>query len=628
MWFSLFSTVLVLAITFYQGLQGLFSGLINCILAVLSAAVAFGFHENLYVAFLQDRQPDYGRAVALVGIFVVTLLILRTIFDALIQGNVHFQLYVDRAGGGLFGLITAMIIVGTLTIGFQMLPFPPDFMGFSRYTVRNADNQEVAWVSSDKDKRYPLGDQDWSTLKVARNRTWLNPGGFTTSLVSVLSSNALRGRDDVTFAELYPDYLAYIFNAKANPLGPSRLTAESDALRVLGHWTAGKTDVMVRQRVTQNDKKTIKLKRAEPAESGMRYFVVRVALDKGKDEGGDVIRFTPSQVRLIAREKAGKPLKEYILAAISEEAPAAKGALVQVYSFEGIARQEKPNNEMDFAFLVPDDKEFKPEFLEFKMNTRVEVTPQQDWSDKPRTPPGVKPPKGGTAPRPSNTGNGGGNTDSTGSGGRTGSGIRPTADGELPKTQGRVAVLGPARVVVVDDKLPFDKPLTNYGGGEVEVSGGTLKGAHDVVAPLDADFNPTDGTNQPIERFEAPDGKRVVQVSVPRLMAGSTLGKALSFARENVGDFYLKADGGKEFRPVGVFAMADVSGEKVFEMTYLNDLERDNARIPKFKKIKGADLTGTYALVYIFHVPPGTKPTEVHTGGQPVDLRAMKITVP
>ena len=46
----------------------------------------------------------------------------------------------------------------------------------------------------------------------------------------------------------------------------------------------------------------VKLKRAEPAESGMRYFVVRVALDKGKDEGGDVIRFTPSQVRLLARE--------------------------------------------------------------------------------------------------------------------------------------------------------------------------------------------------------------------------------------------------------------------------------------------------------------------------------------
>ena len=40
MWFSLFVTVLILTITFYQGLQGLFSALINCVLAILSAVLA------------------------------------------------------------------------------------------------------------------------------------------------------------------------------------------------------------------------------------------------------------------------------------------------------------------------------------------------------------------------------------------------------------------------------------------------------------------------------------------------------------------------------------------------------------------------------------------------------------
>ena len=39
MWFSLFVVVLILAITFYQGLLGLFSSVINFFLAVLAAAL-------------------------------------------------------------------------------------------------------------------------------------------------------------------------------------------------------------------------------------------------------------------------------------------------------------------------------------------------------------------------------------------------------------------------------------------------------------------------------------------------------------------------------------------------------------------------------------------------------------
>ena len=52
MWFSLLVVVLVLAITFYQGLQGIFSALIICILTILSAALAFGLYEDLYFAQL------------------------------------------------------------------------------------------------------------------------------------------------------------------------------------------------------------------------------------------------------------------------------------------------------------------------------------------------------------------------------------------------------------------------------------------------------------------------------------------------------------------------------------------------------------------------------------------------
>lgn len=78
MTFSLFALVLILAITFYQGLMGLFTAAINCILAVLCVALAFGLYEWAYFQFLADRQPEHGRAIALMAIFVLSLLVLHS----------------------------------------------------------------------------------------------------------------------------------------------------------------------------------------------------------------------------------------------------------------------------------------------------------------------------------------------------------------------------------------------------------------------------------------------------------------------------------------------------------------------------------------------------------------------
>ena len=91
MWLSFFAVILVLAITFYQALHGLFSSVIMCFLTVLSAALAFALYEPIYASFLVDHQPEHGRAIALMGVFIVTLLVLRTIVDVVIPGNMQFN---------------------------------------------------------------------------------------------------------------------------------------------------------------------------------------------------------------------------------------------------------------------------------------------------------------------------------------------------------------------------------------------------------------------------------------------------------------------------------------------------------------------------------------------------------
>ncbi len=606
MWFSLFSSVLILAITFHQGLQGLFTAMITCILTVLSAALAFGFYEDLYFAVLADRQPDHGRALTLIAIFVITLLVLRTIYDKLITGNLRFHVYVDRAGGGVFGMVTALIIVGMLNIGFLMLPFGAKFLGFSRFEV------------VDKDTNKPVGENltaiDWSKVKQVRQKTWLNAGGFTTSLVSHLSQGALRGREDVSFGEIYPDFVDTAHQAKTNPLTKSRLTVPADVLRIVGYWDLRPNEFFTREIVDGKDgKRMVQLKPAPAPDPGIKRWLIRVTIDaKGADDGG-TYRFTPEQFRLLARDRSNGPIKVYFLAGINDDNPVARGRLVEAYPGEGFSRKTEDGSQLDLVFLVPEQAEFRPLFLEYKQNARAEILPSQDKNKQPRKPLlGPKPPAGSGPP---------GLPPSDQSSSPQGS-APPTVS---PESYGRVAVLGPAQGFTVSDALPWPE-ITNYGGVH-DAPNGVIKGARQLTIDLDENWQPRPGNQTPLKRFDVPSDMRLLQVSVERLHAGSTYGQALQFAVQSISDFYLKAEGDKSIQPAGVYAMAKVGGQPTFELIYLDETERGVAHLPPFDRIHPPDFKDQYALVYLFLVPPGTKPLAIHTGRRDVDLRSYNLVV-
>ena len=116
--------VLVLGITFYHSLFGLFSGLINVVCSILAVMIAFGFLGPVNELLTgQGLHPGYTEASALVGLFVVSLATLRYLADTLLRGNVRLPMYVDWIGGGLCGLINAQLAVGVLVLGLLLLPF-------------------------------------------------------------------------------------------------------------------------------------------------------------------------------------------------------------------------------------------------------------------------------------------------------------------------------------------------------------------------------------------------------------------------------------------------------------------------------------------------------------------------
>ena len=102
-------------ITFINSVFGIFSGLINLFSCVVAMAVAFGFAEpaSAFVAE-QGLHPAYALPVCFVGLYFVTLMILRLLADQFIRGNVRVPMSVDWAGGAACGFLIGMISVGRL----------------------------------------------------------------------------------------------------------------------------------------------------------------------------------------------------------------------------------------------------------------------------------------------------------------------------------------------------------------------------------------------------------------------------------------------------------------------------------------------------------------------------------
>ena len=166
----------VLGITFMHSLFGLFSGIINVFCTITALAVAFGCAEPLTRAVTGNVPvpPEYVVPAALVLLFVVTLLVLRTLADNVVRGNVRVPMYVDWAGGAVCGFINAQICVGVIVLGFLLLPWGGRVMMYSRQE-RDPENT----INSE------TGRVEFHT-----NPLWLRSDQFTTGLFSLLSQGS------------------------------------------------------------------------------------------------------------------------------------------------------------------------------------------------------------------------------------------------------------------------------------------------------------------------------------------------------------------------------------------------------------------------------------------------------
>lgn len=337
----LIACVLVGILTFYQvHTQGLFGSLIMAVLSIVAALISLNYFEQLSDLLSGLGLALFGpRTISLMGLFIISLLLLRELFDRLVQGNMNFPLIVDRVGSVLFGLVASLVSVGMIAIGIQSLPIPQVFLMFDRYPDL-ADSQ-------------------------ADRTIFPNVDGFVLGLASQASDYCFAGSSN--FSQVHPDMLRQLYLNRIALDPASRREAAADSLAitsayVLGQEMAGLTDGI-----------------PILADRGGCLIAVRASISMGaggkKNRGaGDVdgkIRCTLGNFRLVGYDRTDRHGEGYSVYPLGVLKPG--GRFVDAIGLDK-GKVFSDRGVMDLVFDWPAEVEkVSPLFLEFKGTARADL---------------------------------------------------------------------------------------------------------------------------------------------------------------------------------------------------------------------------------------------------------------
>src|SRR5437762_860960 len=140
--FSIIIIILVAGIAYWHYAQGFFSAFFSAVSAVLAAVIAVAYQDAVVTGLLKGKIADYATGMVLVALFALLYIILRTMFDNLVPGNLRLPVMVDRIGGGIMGFIAGVFAAGIFALAAQALPFGPSIAGYARYAID--DDREIS----------------------------------------------------------------------------------------------------------------------------------------------------------------------------------------------------------------------------------------------------------------------------------------------------------------------------------------------------------------------------------------------------------------------------------------------------------------------------------------------------
>jgi hypothetical protein len=126
-----FLTIVIMVAVAYAYLrEGLITAVAMFFNVFLAGLVAVNFWEPL-ADLLDPVLGGYEDILCLMGLFCLTLGMLRAATNSLSSTQVDFPQALQRGGGVVFGLATGYLVSGFLVCALQTLPWHEEFMGFA-----------------------------------------------------------------------------------------------------------------------------------------------------------------------------------------------------------------------------------------------------------------------------------------------------------------------------------------------------------------------------------------------------------------------------------------------------------------------------------------------------------------
>ncbi len=624
MWLTLMIVALIAGIVIRQASQGMFSALITATLTCCCAALSMGTYEWVAVQWLAPLwKPDYALAVAMGAIFGIPLILLRLAFDQVIRRACLLPALVDRIGGAVCALITAMTTVGMLAVCLQMIPFHQgSVLGYKRAPA--TDSQQASTSEG-------YGRD---------NELLFRPDRFAISLASHLCSGVFSAGE--SRPPYTPDLLQVIAWVGAAPAEVSRF-APPGSIAVLGS-----KPIATVQKMVIGDSRTDDPPRFEslsPA-GGREFRAIRVKLrNTARDKRKSHI-FTMRQFRLAGTVQGGTLAQEHPIAIRLEEVGGSTPPYVRNIQtgnlltsvLNKIYTPAGNKGEVEIVFELP--RGFTPTFLEYKREARAvvsfddpgvfatEVTAAPAGAEQTASTGATRRNRRATAAAPPVATR----QPTTRAPDKTADATASATSEKKPRRSGRRRG-GRVRAVTAreggsrfSDEFPMT--LTSYQRlKNAEFSHGALVSGHLVGTVADQ----AGGTDSPISKFEVPDDKRLLQLSSVRLKARSGLGRILSQTVATIQNYFVEDERGRRYKIIGKYAVGDVGGERMVEVQYFSEPIGMMGGLGEFHRIKEKNLKRDDPFVLLFLVDPGSRIKTFSTGGaasRSDDLRDENLVAP
>ncbi|HVP10410.1 MAG TPA: hypothetical protein VMV94_04385 [Phycisphaerae bacterium] len=607
---SIISLLMVVLVTAFWVYQGLFSAMIMLFETITACMLAFGFHEAVQSLWgSSETMRDIGPGLSMMLIFLISLVAMRVATDKLVPDAVVFPLQLDRAGAGVCGFFTGMILVGTALVAVQMLPFETSVLGFERVQV-------------DRDGVF------------SRKSLLLNPDGFTVGLASFLSNGRFGGGNPL--GEAKPDFLLDLWAARSGPREAGR-DVPANCLSVKGYWRADKINRLEQSAVGPELKRSFAPQEPGPSE---KFLACRVQLDGSAawpTEKGE-IRFRVSQFRIVgARAVEGRTAgtgeefmacgmsdlythKDYKWTEIKPDQPdrlvrfSPRTDFLLSATAAKVIQKDGGRYQFDVVFEVPED--FEPWYVEFKRGARAELTKNLQLKEAPGSIAGA----GATAEKPAK----GAKQGKAEGEEKAAEEEKKVEVGAAPAGRTHVADAIQERTGVTDE-LPMILAKDSYA--KKFLRGDKLAAGQFYVEMPDKEI-PED---QQIKKFDVPKDKRMVQVGAEQNIPVNLLATALNYAAKVTSQPRITTTDGTAYFAIGVYSAAKVNGKMTFEVQYWPEAETPERCLKEPKKVTAnvmkAAKPDERKFGYIFLVDPGVEIASFTAGGKG-EGQTLKIAVP